>query len=185
MEIADRVGWRRESINSLACEQFSPGRLEAMDARGLACVPDRQKFGYRDAFYIPPSLAIEIASFINDVRSTFLEEMGWFDKVATGPVFISARDGNGLTDKSISKIFGRAFAAAGAPRRAGIKSFRSKFANDAIAAETLARLELGLDTSAPSVAAAVSVDLGHSHPESIRAYVEQHQSRLASRKRNP
>ncbi|WOD18269.1 hypothetical protein [Paraburkholderia kirstenboschensis] len=184
-DLADQLGWRRASINSLTCSQFSVERLEKMEARGLACVPPQQKFGYRDSYYIPPALAIKISAFISDTRAQLVNEMGWDAFAARGAVFISARDGKGLTNKTLSKIFSKAFAAIGAPKRSGLKSFRRKFTNTAIAAETSARLQLGLDTSSASVSASVSMDLGHHNPASIKSYVDQNQVRLASRKRDP
>jgi hypothetical protein len=185
MEIADTLGWRRSSINSLMCEQFAESRLESMDMRGLACIPSKQKFGYRDSFYVPPMLSIKIAAFINDTRASLLKEMDWKISSTEGRIFISARNGEPLSDKAISKIFSKAFAFIGAPRRACIKSFRTKFVNDAIGAETNARIALGLDTSSTSVAASVSMDLGHRNLESIKSYVDANQTRLASRKRSP
>ncbi|MEM5434698.1 hypothetical protein [Paraburkholderia diazotrophica] len=185
MEVADRVGWRRGSINSLRCDQFNEDALGRMSSRGLWCVPDRQKRGYKDGFYVPPDLANQIASFIHDTRETLVDEMGWSALSKSGPVFMSARDGGALTDKTLSKIFGKAFAAIGAPKRAGLHSFRRKFTDDSIGAETRARIALGLDTSAESVSAAVSADLGQHNPESIRPYISSNQTRLASRKRNP
>ncbi|MCA8183853.1 hypothetical protein [Burkholderia vietnamiensis] len=185
MDIADRIGWRLGAINSLSCEQFSAAALERMSSRGLPCVPAKQKNGYLDSFYVPPDLAFRIAAFINDTRQKLVEEMGWYRISKTGSLFVSARDGKPLTGKAISKMFGRAFALIGAPKRSALHSLRTKFANDAIGAETLARVELGLDTSSESVSAAVSQDLGHRSLASIQSYVSANQTRLASRKRNP
>ncbi|QYD68774.1 hypothetical protein KZJ38_21575 [Paraburkholderia edwinii] len=185
MRIADELGWRRTSINSLRCEQFSDDRLRAMTERGLACVPGNQKFGYRDSFYMPESLVTKVCAFINDTRRNLIREMGWRIPETSGPIFLSARDGNALSDKAISKIFGMGFAASGAPKRAGIKSFRNKFTNDQIGKETIARRDLGLDTSSASIAAAVSMDLGHRSVESIKAYVDANVTKLTSRKRAP
>jgi hypothetical protein len=185
MDIADQIGWRRAAINSLSCEQFSAESLKKMPSRGLPCVPAKQKNGYLDSFYVPPDLTCRIAAFINDTREQLVKEMGWYHISKTGSVFISARDGKPLTDKAISKIFGCAFASLGERKRAALHCFRTKFANDAIAAETRARVALGLDTSSESVSAAVSQDLGHRNPMSIQSYVSANQTRLASRKRDP
>jgi hypothetical protein len=185
MDIADKLGWRRGSVNSLSCEQFSETALEEMTGRGLPCVPAKQKNGYLDSFYVPQDLAFRIAAFINDTREELVKEMGWYRISKTGAVFISARDGQPLTNKAISRMFGHAFALIGAPKRAALHSLRTKFANDAIGAETRARVALGLDTSSESVSAAVSQDLGHRNPASIQSYVSANQTRLASRKRNP
>ncbi|MCO4875603.1 hypothetical protein VOI32_00985 [Paraburkholderia caribensis] len=185
MDIANELGWRRETINSLRCEQFSDERQNEMTHRGLACVPEDQKNGYRDSFYISPSLSAKIISFIRDVRHRLIQEMNWKISSEWGRVFISARDGKPLTDKAVSKIFSQAFASAGAPRRAGIKSFRNKFTNDQLRKETIARREQGLDTSTTSISAAVSMDLGHRSLESIKSYADANLTRIASRKRNP
>ncbi|WP_459619517.1 hypothetical protein [Burkholderia sp. 3C] len=183
MDIADRIGWRRGSINSLTCDQFSDFSLDKMTDRGLICVPAKQKNGYLDSFYIPPALVFRIVEFIRGPRQTLVEEMGWRQVSGVGPVFISARDGCPLEDKTISTIFGKAFSAIGVEKRAALHSLRTKFVNDAIAAETDARLKLGLDTSSDSISAAVSHDLGHHNIDSIKAYTSANQTRLLSRKR--
>ncbi|KXU90028.1 hypothetical protein CI15_07610 [Paraburkholderia monticola] len=185
MDIGDSLGWRRGTINSLQCHQFTPEALEKMTARGLACVPDRQKNGYKDSFYVSPDLATRISAFIHDTRQKLIDHASLAESKIDDAVFVSARDGRALSDKAISKIFGRAFVAIGAPKRAGMHSFRRKFANDSIAAETRARLAMGLDTSPESVAAAVSMDLGQKNPESIVPYVSANQTRLVSRNRKP
>ena len=78
-----------------------------------------------------------------------------------------------LTDRAITQIIAKAMRAAGAPRWVAIHSFRRKFSNDEIADETAHRIKNDLDTSAASIAASVSIRLGHHDPSSLYAYVSR------------
>jgi hypothetical protein len=175
MEIADAVGWRRGAINSLLVDQFPTrdGDVETMKVR-----PPSQKFGYQNWFDVGAALVTKIHFFIQNCRNPFYIEMGWNEGRSQGRIFTSARDGKPLTDQAITQIFGSAFKTIGAPRGAGIHSFRRKFADARVETEIRARLKLGLDTSTASVAASVAILLGQANPESVNSYVERSHSRM-------
>ncbi|AQV92644.1 hypothetical protein BJN34_01905 [Cupriavidus necator] len=181
LTLATEMGWRRGSIVSLRCSQFSAERLAKMSDRGLVCVPPSQKFGYQNGFVVSPELALNVFNFINDCRAAFLEEMEWDEERADGHVFISASTGRPLRDNSLSGIFGKAMKAIGAPRRAGLHSLRGLFAEKKVGDETVARVALGMDTSVTSVSTAVALEMGQRNPESLRAYVNEKQSELVRR----
>ncbi|MBF8178041.1 site-specific integrase [Herminiimonas contaminans] len=176
MDIADAQGWRRGSINSLKCAQFSAGEGSSEKIR---IAPAKQKFGYGWFFEVEFALANRILNFINIERALLLAEMGWDEARTEDHIFISARNGKPLTDQAISRIFGNAFKVIGRPKGAGLHSFRRKFAECRVVDEIQRRLTLGMDTSALSIAASVAVELGHAHPESLKPYVSRSQSRLA------
>ncbi|EJN10131.1 hypothetical protein [Herbaspirillum sp. YR522] len=178
MEIANAVGWRRGAINSLLCAQFES---ISINDKVLKIRPASQKFGYQYTFDVGVNLAAKIRFFIHNFRKAYFLEMGWDDACANDRIFTSARDGLPLTDQAISQIFGAAFKAIGAPRGAGLHSFRRKFTDERVESEIRGRLRLGLDTSVASVAASVAILLGHSNPESVNAYVERAHARLLER----
>ena len=98
-------------------------------------------------------------------------------------IFISARDGKPLNDNSLSQIFGDASRAIGLGPGHAIHMLRFKNVDDRIAGEIESRVALGLDTSTQSIAASVSMEVGHSNPESLWSYVSQSQSKIAQRKK--
>ena len=186
MDLADQVGWRRASINSLTCEQFSDARLAAMRDGKLLVIPPKQKFSYENAYTIDFRIANRVANFLATYRAQFLSERGWTERVTEGRIFFSARNGAPLGDRTISLIFGAGFRVIGAPRGAGGHSFRRKFVNDEIVSEIESRLELGLDTSAESIAGSVAAAVGQSNIASLGPYVSKAQGRLlAKRTRSP
>lgn len=182
MEIADSTGWRRGSITSLRCELFILNGDELYNKGSLAIQPASQKFSYQNKFDVSFDMVVKVNSFISTYRKSFLDEMNWTESRAQDRVFISARDGKPLSNQSVSAIFGKAFKAIGCPSGAGIHSFRRKFANEKVGNELKARIRLGLDTSAASVAASVALELGHSNPNSVIHYVNRSQSRMLTDK---
>jgi len=181
MELASQVSWRRGSINSLTCDQFASLAFEDTDDDQVVVVPPSQKFGYERAFDVPFRLAFRVAEFIATCRRDLMKSHGWAETRTQGRVFLSEREGKPLNDSSISMLFGRGFRALGKPRGANVHSFRRKFANDLIEKEIQMRLELGLDTSALSVATSVSLRMGQSNPESLMPYVSSRLGRIAAR----
>jgi hypothetical protein len=179
MNIADATGLRRGSINSLQCEQFSQEMIDGAGSHGLKIQPAEQKFGYENFFRVPLHIARQVRSFIVNERAALMEEMGWNEKRAKERIFISARDGRPLRDQTISAIFGKAFQNVGAPRGAGLHSFRRKSAEDKIHDEIVSRIQLGLDTSVASVSASVAIDMGHRNPASLAPYVSRSQGKIA------
>jgi hypothetical protein len=101
-------------------------------------------------------------------------ERGWTDKTTGGRLFFSFRNGRPLRDQTLSQIFGKALDDLGIDEHgANIHSMRRKYANDEIVREIDRRIAQGLDTSAASVAASVSITMGHSTPASIEPYTSQ------------
>lgn len=183
MELADALGWRRGSINSLTCSQFQrPGDSGSEPMLDLRVTPKRQKFGYDASKVVPFRLVARVRDFIRSHRRHLLSSRGWSDANAHDALFVSSRNGQPLSDQTISQIFGDAFKAIGAPAGAGLHSFRRKYGDDQVELEIEVRRELGLDTSASSVSASVSQELGHRNPESLYAYVSRAQGRRAASK---
>ncbi|MQR01117.1 site-specific integrase [Glaciimonas soli] len=178
MEIADRAGLRRGSINALTCRQFDPDYSTITSTETLEICPSQQKFGSRNIYRVEFDLRLRVNAFIKSFRAQFLRDMGWNEDRTGDCIFISARDGRPLTVQAISAIFGKAFKAIGAPHGAGIHSFRRKYADGKVEKEIRARIRLGLDTSVASVAASVAIEMGHSNPDSITSYVNRAQSRM-------
>ncbi|MFC7515474.1 hypothetical protein ACFQUU_10690 [Herbaspirillum sp. GCM10030257] len=178
LELANRVGLRRSSINSLRADQFSGEQLERSDG-DLSVVPDSQKFGYENRYDIPFRLAYRIADYIENVRTPMMRAKGWSEQQAKGRLFFSFKTGKPLTDNSLSQIFGKAHDSLGNHEHgANIHSMRRKFTNDQIENEILVRKEQGLDTSVASIAASVSLALGHRNADSIAPYVSRKQGRF-------
>lgn len=182
MTIGDLTGLRRGSINSLRCAQFSLEKIAKCKEK-FPLRPDSQKFGYENFFEIPIDLALQIAEFIAGPRNNFLKEMGWSEAHTHDRIFVSARDGKPLNDNSLSQIFGDASRAIGLGPGHAIHMLRFKNVDDRIAGEIESRVALGLDTSTQSIAASVSMEVGHSNPESLWSYVSQSQSKIAQRKK--
>ena len=181
MDLAAEVSWRRGSINTLTCDQFS--RLDFSEANhdSYIVIPPSQKFGYQREFEIPFRLAFRVAEFIANERKDLLADKGWSEASTAGRIFISEKNGSPLKDQSISAIFGKAFRAMGCPRGANIHSFRRKFANEEIDEEILNRLEMGISTSDLDVATTVAFKMGQSNPESLRPYVNRSFSQMVKR----
>lgn len=181
MELATHISWRRGSVNSLTCDQFANVTSEEIDDDQIVVVPPSQKFGYERAFDVPFRLAFRVAEFIVTARRDMMNSNGWRETKTQDRIFLSEREGTPLRNSTISTIFGRAFQTLGRPRGANFHSFRRKFANDLIEKEIHYRLEIGLDTSALSIATAVSLRMGQSSPESLMPYISSQLGRMASR----
>jgi len=178
MDLADQLSWRRASINSLTCDQFTCLDFESVNEDSFLVVPPSQKFGYLRSFEVPYRLAFRVHEFIATSRKDLLRKGGWSEANTNGRVFISARDGKPLQDRTLSMIFGRAFKSLAKPRGANLHSFRRKAADDRVDAEIQNRIELGLDTSELSVATTVAFGMGQSNPESLTPYVTRSMGRM-------
>lgn len=174
MELADQVGMRRGSINSLRTDQFSRDKIEKSNG-DLEVVPPAQKFGYERRYSIPFRLAFRICDYIEQVRKQVLLERGWSEVRTEGRLFVSLRNGKPLSDRTLSQIFGKGLKYVGVEEHgAGVHSFRRKFASEGIVQETERRRRLHLDTSVNSIAATVSLKIGQTNPESLVPYVSRH-----------
>jgi hypothetical protein len=183
MAIASSVGFRRGSLNSLRCSQFSNEELAKSMDDYLIVNPDKQKFDANINYRIPILLAYRISEFINTVRKNMVIAKGFGDNVTLDRIFLSVRDGTPLHDASISDIFGQAFKSIGnLHSRTSIHSFRRKFAQDRIQANFEQRAELKLDTSDASVSAAVAMELGQRNADSIKPYVARTQQMLVNQR---
>jgi integrase len=181
LDIGLLTGLRRGAVNSLKCEQFT---REAIDtaADTFEVVPDQQKFGYANSFDFPIRLADRIRDYIDGPRAEMLAARNWEDEDTGDRIFLSFRDGKPLADRTISQIFGDAFAILDPKLRAAYHALRHKFGNVRIEQEVEARLELGLDTSVSSIAAALAVSMGHASPSSIEPYVSRQMSRFRGKR---
>lgn len=183
MAIANSVGFRRGSLNSLRCSQFSDEELKKTLDDYIIVNPDKQKFDANLNYRIPILLAYRISDFITTIRKNMLKLNGFDEAITLDRVFLSARNGHPLNDASVSDIFGKAFKAIGNTQaRTSTHAFRRKFAEDRIQANFEQRAELKLDTSDASVSASVSMELGQSNPDSIKPYVARTQQMLVNKR---
>lgn len=183
MAIASIVGFRRGSINSLRCSQFSEEQLKKTLDDYIVVKPDKQKFDANLNYRVPILLAYRISEFITTVRKDMLDAKGFNEAVTLDRVFLSVRNGHPLNDASLSDIFGQAFKAIGNTQaRTSIHAFRRKFAEHRIQTNFEQRAELRLDTSDASVSASVAMDLGQSNPDSIKPYVARTQQMLVNKR---
>lgn len=170
IEVANVVGLRRGSVNSLTCSLILDSITESQGLDDARLVPSRQKFGYQNEFDFPFTLVSNFIHFINGPLRDFKKRLGVSDKVTQDRIFLSAKTGRPLTDRAITDIFSHALREIGVSS-GSIHGLRRKFANDQIDKEINYRIETGLDTSVTSVCAAVSLRLGHASPESLHPYV--------------
>ncbi len=181
LDIGYLTGLRRGSVNSLRCAQFA---REAIDAAAdtFEVVPDEQKLGYEKTYEFPIRLAERIRDYIEGPRAEMLSARKWKDEDTDDRIFLSFRSGRPLADATLSEIFGDAFALLDPKLRAAYHALRHNFGNTRIDQEVDSRLELGLDTSVTSIAAAVSVSMGQSNPASLEPYVSQQMSKFRGKK---
>lgn len=174
IDIANTVGWRRESINSITRGQVVKALNDVENADYASMIPPLQKFGYVETFDVPGWLVERMNSF----SSVYLEPMANAKKWRLSPetaFFLGVR-GRPLKERSITSIVGKAMRAAGAPRFTAVHALRRKFTNDEIEDETKHRVKEGLDTTAASIASSVSISLGQHNPDSVYAYVSRSMS---------
>jgi len=171
VDIANTVGFRRESINSLRMAQFLEGEIKTNNGGFMYVTPSKQKFGYEESFAFPLTLAQRIAHFISHYLLPTAKSRKWRVDLKTSPLILSYRNGLAMRDRSITKLLAVHFRALGAPAGSATHSLRHKFANDEIRDETEYRLQNNIDSSAQSIAATVSLRMGQSNPDSLEAYV--------------
>ena len=176
-EIMNETGLRREAVNCLTIEQFDRAAIEAYRGEYMDVSPVRQKFDYEDRFDFPVWLAIRVSDFISEFRQPLLVKKGWDESLCKGALFLSYTKGSPITDRAMTSIFSSALRSLGAPIGAATHCFRHKFAHDEIEAETDYRLNRGLDTSVGTIAATVSLRMGHANPTSLEPYVMSIHSR--------
>lgn len=171
IDIANTLGWRRESINSITRGQVAEAVRTVSTADYVSMCPAIQKFGYVETFDVPSWLLERMNHFSTQYLEPIAKAKQW--KLSPKSAFFLGANGRPLKDRSITKIVSKAIREAGGPRFAALHAFRRKFTNDEINDETNHRLLAGLDTSAASIAASVSISLGHHNPDSVYAYVSR------------
>jgi len=183
LAIANISGFRRASINSLRCEQFSHEKLKDTMGDYLIIKPDQQKFDANINYRFPILLAYRVSEYITHMRRKWLLDRKIHDNVTQDRLFLSSRNGHPLKHASISNIFGAAFKAIGNRQpRTSIHSLRRKFANERIYTNFEQRVELKLDVSDASISAAVSMELGQSDPNSLRPYISRIQQQMVNKR---
>ncbi|AZC39824.1 hypothetical protein C4K37_5461 [Pseudomonas chlororaphis subsp. piscium] len=176
LEIANLTGFRRSSINSLLCSQFSDDLINTVEDDFILVSPAHQKYGYTLSFKVPILLAYRINHFINTFRKDLVHAIDTNISTTQDRIFLSTRTGKPLNNQTISEIFHDAIAKLKIKQtRVGIHSLRRKFTNDRITEEILTRAELGLDSSTTSIESSLSLQLGQTSPTSVRPYISRRQ----------
>lgn len=174
VDVANAVGWRRASINSLTIGQVRQvAKVDSCSSGYVLLSPTSQKFGYVETFDFPAWLIVRIEHFIENYLRPCAAARGWAIDIESSNLFLSEK-GTPLKDRSVTQIVAKAMRSAGAPRWTSMHAFRRKFTRDEIADETEYRLAKELDTSAASISASVSLRLGHHSPDSVYAYTSKH-----------
>ena len=177
IDIADTVGLRRASINSLTCSQFLLALQYEEAIVDLEIVPSSQKFGYQFSYIFPYQLVSSILQYIEGPRKALLERLGVSAIVSADRLFLSGKTGLPLDNRSITRLIGSTMRSIGI-NKGSIHTFRHKFVNDEVEREIMRRVELGLDTSIESIASAVSLRVGQTNPNSLYTYVSHGFARL-------
>ena len=178
LSLAEETGMRRGAINSLRISQFSEARLEEAKGDFLNVVPDDQKFSYQSVSEVPLPLAFQVLNYAEAYLKPIYSDRGWNIKFGEDRLFVSERNGRPLQPRTFSRIFGQAFKSIDKGKGRAVHILRHHFTDRAIVEEVQVRLEAGMDTSLTSVCAAVSLKLGHAHPDSIKAYVSSVLSKI-------
>ena len=171
IDIANTVGWRRGSINSITRGQITEALEKIATADYASICPSVQKFGYVETFDVPSWIVERMNHFSRSYLEPLADAKQW--KLSPKTAFFLGVNGRPLKDRSITKIVSKAMREAGAPRFTAIHALRRKFTNDEIEDETKHRVKLGLDTTAASIASSVSISLGQHNPDSVYAYVSR------------
>jgi hypothetical protein len=183
VDIVSRLGMRRGSVNSLLQDQF---REEDIDKASdeFWVVPNKQKFGYSFSFPVPLDLARNINRFIEQILKPVLKQSAIPESVHQGHLFLSARDFRPMANRSITQVISRAMRELGFPKGVGPHSFRWKFAGENLAEQVDRRREMGLDTSARTIAAETSMLMGQMDPASLYPYALASLSKTARKGRD-
>lgn len=179
LDIAVETGMRRASINSLRVSMFERSALVSERGATFSIRPAIQKFSYEDDINFPVELGLRVLAFIEGPRKELLSSKSKFAKSATDNVFLSARNCDPLTDRALSQSLAATMRAVGCGKGVALHAGRRAYATNRIETETSRRVELGLDTSTASIAAAVSIEMGQRNPNSLFPYVAREQSRRA------
>lgn len=179
LDIAVETGMRRASINSLRASMFERSALVSQRGTTFSICPAIQKFNYEDDINFPVELGLRVLAFIEGPREDLLGAKSKFAKNAGDRIFLSARNCSPMTDRALSQSLSAIMRAVGIGKGVALHAGRRAFATNRIQTETDRRVELGLDTSTASIAAAVSIEMGQRNPNSLFPYVAREQSRRA------
>lgn len=171
MELADRVGWRGGSINSLTVDQFSEKVIEAATLDKISVTPSEQKLGYENSFEVSLSLAVRMNNHIKGTRSRFIKTKGKRPAAVSSSLFLSNKC-EAFGDKTITQIFSAAFKMIGSPRGSGIHSFRRKFAQDSTDKEVAYRRKHKLSLAPEDALLIVGQKLGQANMASQEPYIK-------------
>lgn len=173
VDIANTVGFRRGSINSLRISQFVAQEISASDTSHMYVTPASQKLDYEDEYELPMHLMSRVRSFIDNYLIPTAKDRGWagFDE-KNSRIFVSDKTGKPLADRSITTLLSKHLRAVGGKRGMSTHSFRHKFVHDEIDSELEYRRAEGLDQTTESILSSVRSRIGHKHDASIRAYIE-------------
>jgi hypothetical protein len=177
-DVADTAGFRRGSICSLDVRQFELDAIERAEGEFLV-TPYRQKFGYMNTFGISIALAYRIRQFIDDYWQVWVRGRNLASSVHNHKLFLSRNTGRPITERAMTQIISAGFRAIGFDKGVGAHALRGKFTSEACDDELAERMELGLDTSNWSIAAAIAPKLGHSDPSQYYRYASSSQARQA------
>lgn len=185
IDLANHVGFRRGSINSLTINAFRVA-LSDVGENGFHYIrPPSQKFNYADRYDIPAWLIHRVLHFVDNYLVPEANARGWNINLKNANLFLSHRNGQPLKDRSITDIVSAAMRAVGAPRGASLHVFRKKFASDDAEKEAHYRAENNLDTSFNSVISSTGLRLGHKSSESIAAYIQHRLSKARFTSEHP
>lgn len=176
IDIADEMGLRRASLNSLECSDFTDW-LAAENVGNLVIIPKSQKFGYRISYKFSFSLIMKICNFIEGPRKRLFHRLGISEHIGQNRIFISSKSCRPLNNQSITDIIAKSMREIGV-KHGSIHAFRHKFINDEVEREINRRLLLKLDTSIESIAAAVALKVGHANTSSLFTYISDALQRL-------
>ncbi len=172
MELADQVGWRNSSINSLTVDQFSDDSINNADQYSISVTPLIQKLGYEYSFDVPLALANRINQHVKTGRANFIRNKFRNPGKASDALFLSMKSGQGLGIKTIVQIFSVAMKEIGCPRGSGIHSFRRKFAQDISDSEVAFRRAHKLSLASEDTSLVVSRKLGQASATSQETYIK-------------
>lgn len=177
-DTAETAGFRRGSVCSLDVRQFDREQIAKSEGEFLVR-PHRQKFNKSNTFGISLTLAYRILDFIEQYWEPWVKRHKVPASIHRHRLFLSARGGRPITERAMTQIISAAFRELGFEKGIGPHTLRGKFTSETADDELAERLELGLDTSNRSIAAAIAPKLGHSDPDQFYRYASASQSKRA------
>lgn len=175
IDIASTVGLRRGSICSLLTTQFEADDIDKASDK-FWVLPSNQKYSYVNSFGFPLYLAREIQRYIETTRADLIRDKNVSLEIHQNRLFISAKDGAPLRERSMTAIVSTAMRELGFKKGTAIHSFRFKALRHAKIQELLRRKEMGLATDSRTLDSAIALEFGHSNVTSQLAYAASDQT---------